>query len=565
VYSIKNRLILIIGILFLIYTLGLLYVLNVSINDRITQLIEERLSDQVDIGIGVIESAIDEGMDQEAAINLFKGSMYREGEAYPKNLKADLAGEGFIFIMDYTGNLVAHPAFENQNLTKENASFKRILDEKDGVDRYISPKTGELKVSVYKRVNNLSLIVVSTAFSDMIIGEKVNEIMMFFALLSIPFFMVIASVVYFLMSSALKPLSKLSGMMQVVSEGDLTLKCTYIKKDEVGTISKAFNGFLEKFRDIIFEIVKASKVVREKSDSVYEGVKVSINGNQNQKGVMHLKESSMDLYEMMTRQVKEIESTLENLKVINDQNHSIESHINSAKKSSKSAKEGTGHASEAIKKMAESLNEVAHTDQVMINEIQLFAGLTSEIEGILATIGKISEQTNLLSLNASIEAARAGEAGRGFAVVAGEVKKLAEASKDEVVKIKAIIDRISERIKGISLAGLEVENAIQKTVEEGVKVRKSVEESNNQIVISDEAMGEIMTAIQKQFNTIGKIVLEMDHVVTSILSVEESAKVNALDAVTIVSVLEHKMQEIFELGLLSADLTNSTNQFKIKP
>ena len=67
---------------------------------------------------------------------------------------------------------------------------------------------------------------------------------------------------------------------------------------------------------------------------------------------------------------------------------------------------------------------------------------SNDIAEVTNVIAEISEQTNLLSLNASIEAARAGEAGKGFAVVADEVKQLAEKSKDSSLNIKEIIDSI---------------------------------------------------------------------------------------------------------------------------
>lgn len=71
---------------------------------------------------------------------------------------------------------------------------------------------------------------------------------------------------------------------------------------------------------------------------------------------------------------------------------------------------------------------------------------TIKISSISEAIAEITEQTSLLSLNASIESARAGEAGKGFAVVAAEIGKLAEESKNSTEEIKSIIENIQKKI-----------------------------------------------------------------------------------------------------------------------
>ena len=102
------------------------------------------------------------------------------------------------------------------------------------------------------------------------------------------------------------------------------------------------------------------------------------------------------------------------------------------------------NASKTIKALNIKSNQVSDTTNKVSTNINDLSNSMKEIQKILKIMIGISEQTNLLSLNAAIEAARAGEAGRGFAVVANEVKKLAEQSKEFTSSINSIISSIGQ-------------------------------------------------------------------------------------------------------------------------
>ncbi len=97
------------------------------------------------------------------------------------------------------------------------------------------------------------------------------------------------------------------------------------------------------------------------------------------------------------------------------------------------------------------------------------ASRVNEISNLLDSISNISEQTNLLSLNASIEAARAGEAGLGFAVVASEIKKLAEESNHTTESIKVIIGHVIQAVDNLVNSSNEILKFIDETVIENYK------------------------------------------------------------------------------------------------
>ncbi|WP_077340353.1 methyl-accepting chemotaxis protein [Pseudocolwellia agarivorans] len=168
---------------------------------------------------------------------------------------------------------------------------------------------------------------------------------------------------------------------------------------------------------------------------------------------------------------------------------------------SSDAAKGTG----IVESMSESLNLLLSGIDKVVTVSNNLEKETDSIGSILNVIDSISEQTNLLALNAAIEAARAGEHGRGFAVVADEVRNLATKTKESTNEIHTMITRLQlESKNSVQLMDVIVSDA-QQTKEKSTEVNQSLQSIQHSINVIQDMNTQIATAAEEQTHVASEI------------------------------------------------------------
>ncbi len=248
----------------------------------------------------------------------------------------------------------------------------------------------------------------------------------------------LVAITYIISRSITNNVKSFKKSLDQIAQGKIYVRVKQNRKDEFSQFGESINGFLDNLQGTIEKLQSVSSVLAESGNVLEEKANRT-------KGAADVISDALDgISQGADDQVVDIEgSSKEIVKMKENINEIIDSVDRLSATANEMDKKGE-EANDIMLALSQSSDKTTEAFGMIADQIRKTNDSVQKIQEAIDLITSISEQTNLLSLNASIEAARAGEAGRGFAVVASEIQKLAEQTNSSAGIINGIIAMLSE-------------------------------------------------------------------------------------------------------------------------
>lgn len=354
--------------------------------------------------------------------------------------------------------------------------LKSVFEGEEYVQDYIDESEYGNLISAYQPIKNDKGEIIGILGSDYeasSVVEKLAIIRNITIVISVLCYLVVCTILFLIINGIMKSLYKVDNKIYelVNSEGDLTQKLHVTSGDEMELIAENVNKLLEYIRSVMMNISKNSQKLNDSSGYIVQELSQAEINITDVSAVM----------EQMSAAMQETSSSLGQI------NHSILEISDAIESIAQKADEGKS-TSQKIKKKASDIYKNAKAEQekargqakdmaLAVNDKIEKSKAVEEISELTANILNISEETNLLALNASIEAARAGESGKGFAVVATEIGHLAANSADMAIQIQEVNRQVIGSVNELAKEAENMLNFMEETAIQGYE--KLLDTSNH--------------------------------------------------------------------------------------
>jgi len=335
---------------------------------------------------------------------------------------------------------------------------------------------------------------------------------------------------YYLLNILLiSKLKRIALASTAISNHDLSVNCEMDSHDVIGDIAGSFNKMTRTLRDVVSELKQSSEQMLNGVNQICVVADTTSHGVQNQH-----------------EQTQNVEMTIQRM---TQTAQDVSSKAAQAAEAAAIAKEESIKGKNIVGQTVSSIQILASAVENASSSINRVEQESVNIGGVLDVIQGISEQTNLLALNAAIEAARAGEQGRGFAVVADEVRTLAQRTQESTKEIQDMI----ETLQSVSRETVAAMEQGQSQANESVANAKEAGQSLEQITLAVQAITEMNTLINDQAGSQSGVAVEINQNMSAISAIASESKDGA----------ERTNQESQVLSNLASKLQQLVSKFQL--
>lgn len=453
-------------------------------------------------------------------------------------------GNNYVWVNDLDARMIMHPIkpeLDNKDLSgfKDSNGKQLFLDiatsarqSPSGYQTYHWPKPGETKplekLSSFKLFEPWGWVIGTGIYVDDIEAlfyEKISESGLFLAIC-------IPIVIWFAMlivRSITGPLAHMGDVMKKVAAGNLVARIEIKGNDELGEVSKVINRTLDVQLELIQKLKHSSEHILTSAEIMATTTEQTSTGVRQQHGET----------QMLAAAMQEMSATAQDVAQNAQQTADI------TIKAESTARLGD----EIVQNTIDAINGLAHQVQSQASVITQLEEDTLQVESFLGIIRDISDQTNLLALNAAIEAARAGEQGRGFAVVADEVRVLAKRTSESTDQIHKLNDRLKKACQGAVGMMNESHSEAQSCVERAAAAGEHL----NDIVLNVQQIMEMNTVVASVVQQQSQVAEEMSSNLSNISTIAEQTQGGAVQTA----------ESSEKLAALARDLKCQVQQFQI--
>lgn len=501
--------------------------------------------------------------------------VYLLGERQPDGTRPvtspiDLGENGYFVIYDQEGLEVAHPTIEDQNVWDVQDRDGQFLVQDQiqsaldggGFTTYAwsfpdAPDRIGDKIMYNALDPNWGWVVTAGSYMEDF-NEGSRDILWTVAMTTVValFAGIIISVIF--ANHISRPIKSIRAYLLDLSQNKLDMQdLNYKRKDEINDLAESLNLMKNNLSEMIGKISSVSHTLAASSEQL------SASSEETNKATEQIATSIMSVSESSERQSQMAQQSMMTVETIAERIKSIEDSISRVNTSAETSAERVERGQEGIKASEKVMTNIKNTTANVSTSVHKLGEESQQIGKIINVITDISEQTNLLALNAAIEAARAGEHGKGFAVVADEVRKLAEESSQSATDIRTLIEKIQIEIE--KSVGMMKENETvviegQQKIEGTGKAFDAIQSATTDIVLrTKEMIGAIQSISQGATDMVKRSQETTDDVMQSASDVETVAAASEEQSAS----MEEIAASSESLSHMAEELSDIVNQFKL--